>query len=281
MYHSPGAPEPGYGPGLKQWAARDFWEGNLGKQHFSVWLSSYCITQRLAWNKLRSFVSLKPQVWVGTTAAATQHLHKLRLVRWESTLLHCILPLHVHIFNLPRGSDCNFYPLTCSTRRRLQLANFPSPGWADTAFLKVQVPGMNILKNNLKKLTYHKQQNISLSTQESTSPKGFQRLIEPEIKHLFKSVSSICSFKPHNKRYQGELSDVDYQKQFSLFFQKQHHRLEKFHPPVSPGDRFSVGCRYLERDGVGSSTLRILFWVAFHFYSVHFLSNDATLKLEI
>lgn len=32
-----------------------------------------------------------------------------------------------------------------------------------------------------------------------------------------------------------------------VVFQKEHHRLEKFHPSVSSGDGFSVGCTYLER----------------------------------
>lgn len=232
---------------------------------------------RLARNKLRSFVSLKPKVWVGTAAAATRHLRKLQLVRWESALLHCILLLHFHIFNLPWGSDRNFYPLTRSTRRRLQLANFPSPGCADTAFLKAQTPGTNILKNNLKKWTYHKQQNISLSAPESTSPKGFQRLMELRLSICLRSFPAFWVLNHTAIDFGGELSDVDYQSSSACFSKMALWVGEVSLSCVFWGQIFS-GCWYLETEGTRSSAQRYPFWMAFHFYSLHFLSNEATSK---
>lgn len=62
-------------------------------------------------------------------------------------------------------------------------------------------------------------------------------------------------------------------------FQRQHQLSEMFH--LSPsGDKFSVGCRCLETEGIRSNTHRYFFWITFHSYSVNFLSNEVTLKLE-
>lgn len=41
-----------------------------------------------------------------------------------------------------------------------------------------------------------------------------------------------------------------------------------------------MGYRCLETEGIRSNTHRYFFWITFHSYSVHFVSNEVTLKLE-
>lgn len=181
MYPSAGAPEPGYGPGFKQRAAKDFWEGNSRKQQF-ILLHFCCKMQRLAWNELRSFVSPKPRVRVGTAAAAAQHL---RLIRWEGTLLQHILLLLFHIFNLPALLRLS----------RHSISESPEP-WNE----------------HTKKSFKNK---FTLSTQESTALKGFQRLLELSLSTCLRVFSAFGVLNLTMIDIGDELSDVDYHSDFS------------------------------------------------------------------
>lgn len=172
MYPSAGAPEPGYSPGFKQRAAKDFWEGNSRKQQF-IWLHFCCKMQRLAWNELRLFVSPKPRVRVGTAAAAAQ------LIRWEGTLLQRILLLLFHIFNLPAVLRLS----------RHSISESPEP-WNEHT--------KKSFKNKFSQTTEHHPFYAGIYRSQ-----GIPEAVGAEPKHLLKSVSSVWSFKPHNDRYWG------------------------------------------------------------------------------
>lgn len=80
-----------------------------------------------------------------------------------------------------------------------------------------------MLINNMKNLTYHKQLNTALSSQESASPQGFQRLMVLSLSIRFKvfptcGVGTLTAGLGGGENYQMWVIKV--------VLQKQRHRLE-------------------------------------------------------
>lgn len=268
VYHSPGAAEPGHDPGGERWARREFWEGNLRKQQLGVWLRSYCKMQGLAQEKLGSsphwgqrFGLVPP---LGTSRSPGLPGGEGRTDINSIALFSCI-----------------FMCLTCWGQAAISIPWHVRPGGGYSRLgrhCKSESPdpwNEHTEKALNPPPAYHKQ-NIALSTQESMSPKGFQRLMELSLSSCLGVLPTSGVFNLTTIDFGGELSDVDYQSSYS-----------KTALQVGEVSSFCVlwggirwGCMYLEREGIRSSTLRFLFWMTFYFCCVHLLSSKANLKPE-